>query len=61
MGPVRRRSGGAPSRRSLLEGGHGVAEAVQAGYRMVEGGADVDEVYAFGWLHHAVVSLVWRP
>jgi hypothetical protein len=27
------------------------------GYRMVEGGADVDEVYAFAWLHYAVVSL----
>ena len=27
------------------------------GYRMVEGGADVDEVYAFAWLHYAVASL----
>lgn len=33
----------------------------QAGYRMVEGGADVDEVYAFAWLHYAVVSVIWRP
>lgn len=27
------------------------------GYRMVEGGADVDEVYTFAWLHYAVASL----
>jgi hypothetical protein len=33
---------------------------VQAGYRTVEGGADVDEVYAFAWLHYAVVSATWR-
>ena len=33
---------------------------VQAGYRMVEGGADVTDVYTFAWLHYAVVSLVWR-
>ncbi len=35
--------------------------AVRAGYRMVEGGADVDEVYTFAWLHSAAVSLVLRP
>jgi hypothetical protein len=35
--------------------------ALQAGYRMVEGGADVDEVYAFAWLHYGIVSVVWRP
>ncbi len=34
--------------------------ALQAGYRTVEGGADVDEVYTFAWLHYATVSLVWR-
>ncbi len=34
---------------------------VQAGYRMVEGGADVEEVYTFAWLHQAVVSLAWKP
>jgi hypothetical protein len=33
---------------------------VQAGYRTVEGGADVDEVYTFAWLHYAVVSMTWR-
>lgn len=34
---------------------------LQAGYRTVEGGADVEEVYTFAWLHYAVVSVVWRP
>lgn len=28
-----------------------------AGYRMVEGGADVESVYTFAWLHSAVVSI----
>ena len=31
-----------------------------AGYRMLEGGADVKEVYAFAWLHYAVASLALR-
>lgn len=31
--------------------------SVGAGYRTVEGGADVEEVYNFAWLHYAVVSL----
>jgi len=35
--------------------------SVHAGYRMVEGGADVTEVYTFAWLHYAVVSVAWRP
>jgi hypothetical protein len=30
---------------------------VSAGYRTLEGGADVEEVYNFAWLHYAVVSL----
>lgn len=30
--------------------------SVAGGYRTVEGGADVDEVYAFAWLHYAVLS-----
>lgn len=30
--------------------------SVSAGYRTVEGGADVDDVYTFTWLHYAVVS-----
>lgn len=31
-----------------------------AGYRTVEGGADVESVYAFAWLHYAVVSAAVR-
>jgi hypothetical protein len=31
--------------------------SLAGGYRMVEGGADVDEVYNFAWLHYAVVSV----
>jgi len=30
---------------------------VRAGYRMVEGGADVESVYTFAWLHSAVLSI----
>ena len=30
---------------------------LRAGYRTVEGGADVDAVYAFAWLHYAVASV----
>ncbi|MDJ0762228.1 MAG: hypothetical protein QNJ97_04490 [Myxococcota bacterium] len=30
---------------------------LRVGYRMVEGGADNDEVYSFAWLHYAVVGL----
>jgi hypothetical protein len=33
---------------------------IAAGYRTVEGGADVKPVYAFAWLHYAVVSLTRR-
>jgi len=33
---------------------------LSAGYRTVEGGADVDEVYAFAWLHYAIVSAEMR-
>jgi hypothetical protein len=38
----------------------GGAWMVQAGYRTLEGGADVDEVYSFAWLHYAVASVTWR-
>jgi hypothetical protein len=31
--------------------------SLAAGYRTVEGGADVDEVYSFAWLHYAAGSL----
>jgi hypothetical protein len=34
---------------------------VLAGYRTVEGGADVDAVYNFAWLHYGAFSVVWRP
>ena len=30
------------------------------GYRMLEGGADVDEVYTFAWLHYATASIAFR-
>jgi hypothetical protein len=33
--------------------------SIAGGYRTVEGGADVDEVYNFAWLHYAVVSARW--
>jgi hypothetical protein len=33
---------------------------VLAGYRTIEGGADVDSVYNFAWLHYAVLSCVYR-
>lgn len=33
---------------------------LDAGYRTVEGGADVEEVYNFAWLHYAVVSALYR-
>jgi hypothetical protein len=31
-----------------------------AGYRLVEGGADVQEVYSFAWLHYAAASATLR-
>ncbi|UCF79216.1 MAG: hypothetical protein JSW03_02885 [Candidatus Eiseniibacteriota bacterium] len=31
--------------------------SVSIGYRTLEGGADVDEVYNFAWLHYAVASV----
>jgi len=34
--------------------------SLNAGYRTVEGGADVEAVYSFAWLHYAVVSLRWE-
>lgn len=35
--------------------------SVRAGYRTVEGGADVDSVYNFAWLNYGVISIAWRP
>jgi hypothetical protein len=42
--------------------GYDLSESVQVkgGYRTVEGGADITDVYAFAWLHYATVSVVWR-
>jgi hypothetical protein len=34
--------------------------SVAGGYRTVEGGADVAEVYNFAWLHYAVFSATYR-
>ena len=34
--------------------------SLHAGYRTVEGGADVEETYNFAWLHYAVASVRWR-
>jgi len=33
---------------------------LRLGYRLLEGGADNDEVYTFTWLNYAVVGLGWR-
>jgi len=33
---------------------------ISMGYRMIEGGADVEEVYNFAWLHYAVVSFQYE-
>lgn len=35
--------------------------SIRTGYRTVEGGADVESVYTFAWLHYAAASIVWRP
>ena len=34
---------------------------VAGGYRTLEGGADVDTVYNFAWLHYGILSIVLRP
>lgn len=34
--------------------------SISMGYRTVEGGADVEEVYNFAWLHYAVLSASYR-
>ncbi len=33
---------------------------LKAGYRLVEGGADVSEVYNFTWINYATVGLLWE-
>lgn len=37
----------------------GNAWSLTGGYRMIEGGADVDAVYNFAWLHYAVISTAY--
>ncbi len=34
--------------------------SLSGGYRTVEGGADVEEVYNFAWLHYAVISVEYN-
>lgn len=34
--------------------------SITAGYRTIEGGADVESVYNFAWLHYAVISGIYR-
>ena len=33
---------------------------IGGGYRTLEGGADTDDVYSFGWLHYATLSVRYR-
>lgn len=33
---------------------------IGAGYRMLEGGADVKDVFSFAWFHYATASLCFR-
>lgn len=33
--------------------------SLRVGYRTLEGGADVTDVYAFAWLHYATLSVAW--
>ena len=48
---------------AALKAGYDLGETwtLAAGYRTVEGGADVSSVYTFAWLHFAVASVTWRP
>lgn len=34
--------------------------SISGGYRTIEGGADVEEVYNFAWLHFAIVSILYQ-
>jgi hypothetical protein len=47
---------------AAVKAGYDLGEnwTLSAGYRTVEGGADVSSVYTFAWLHYGVVSLTWR-
>ncbi|MDH3270850.1 MAG: hypothetical protein OEN56_05925 [Gemmatimonadota bacterium] len=47
---------------ATLKAGYDLGErwSLRAGYRTVEGGADVESVYNFAWLHYGAVSILWR-
>ena len=47
---------------TALELGYSIGDrfTLAAGYRTLEGGADVESVYNFAWLHYAIVSATWR-
>lgn len=53
--------GGGPGRAidgaAMLRYGRRHDWGVSLGYRTIEGGADVDAVYSFAWLHYAVVAV----
>jgi len=55
---------GGPGRAAdvALQVGYDLGEGwtLRAGYRTIEGGADVSEVYTFAWLHQAVAGVSWR-
>jgi hypothetical protein len=35
--------------------------SVSLGYRTLEGGADVEDIYTFAWFHYVTFSAVYRP
>ena len=45
-----------------LKLGHSIGDhwVLTAGYRTLEGGADVDAVYNFAWLHYALIAVSYR-
>jgi len=47
---------------AAVKAGYELGESwrLSAGYRTVEGGADVSSVYNFAWLHYGLVSLSWQ-
>jgi len=47
---------------AALKMGFRVSEraSLRVGYRTVEGGADVEDVYTFAWLHYIAASVDWR-
>jgi hypothetical protein len=47
---------------ATLKAGYDLGDSwtLSAGYRTVEGGADVESVYNFAWLHYATLSITWR-